>query len=216
MSIDQTGQDGTVSSGRRLLRVILLLLLAVMLAGAIAGFLGAHAEGGGGPLSTTATIAFAVILLLGLASLVQIYRDLRGLFGDMDKMPRAERVSVQFLAVSMILGMIGGAATVLLQSGTEWLEPGNRSMPPALAISATVFLLTIGPWASWRWWRAIDEHERAAYVDGANAAGHFALFGGIAWWLLARAALVPDPDAMILVIVMSIIWSAVWLYRKFS
>lgn len=216
MNIDHTGQESTVSSSRRLLRAILLLLLAVMLAGAIAGILAAHAEDGGGRLSTAGTMILAIIGIGAVASLVQVVRDLCGLFGDIHKLPRAERVSVQFLAVSMVLGMIVGTATALLQSGTEWLEPGSRSMPPALAISATILLLTVGPWGSWRWWRAIDEHERAAYIDGANAAGHFALFGGIAWWLLARAALVPEPEAMILVIVMSFIWSAVWLYRKFS
>ncbi len=199
----------------RIVRAILLSLLAIMLAAGIAGFLMAHAEDGGGTISTTGLAILAGFALALAATIFVIFRDVRVLVGGIDALPRRERATVRLLALSVAAGGIVGSAVAITATGSDWVFGPRGVIAPIPAILVTLLLLTLGPWMSWRWWRQIDEHEQSAYVDGANIAGHFALFGGIGWWILDRAALVPAPNIMVLVIAMSCVWTGVWFYRKF-
>jgi hypothetical protein len=206
-------QTGT-PPGRRIARALLLLLALIFLVGMTTGFLAAHQSDGGGSMTLLGQMVLGLFLLCGLAAFIQIIRDLSALFRDMESLNRRERASARLMAVALGVGAVSGIAGGIVSSETDWLTSGT--FPPALAIALTAALCILGPWFTVRWWRAIDEHEQAAYVEGANISGHFILFGGIAWWLLSRAALVPAPDVMILIVAMSFVWTGVWYYRKFN
>ena len=66
------------------------------------------------------------------------------------------------------------------------------------------------------WWgNSADEHERQAHAFGRSigVGVFFALTP--AWWVAARAGLVPQPDAMILWVIVQIVVSAAWPWRRY-
>lgn len=217
-SSPETTADTTVpttsSIAVRAIRTIGLFIFVAACIGFFAGFVHAHQEDGDHDWSWRALAIMAVVALALGGALFQIFRDVRGFFGGMSGLPRRERVSLRLLGIATAAGAVGGALSVVSME-TGWLTDGKGGLSPALALFYVVLLCTFAPWLTWRWWRAIDEHEQAAYVEGANIAGHFVLFAGIGWWVLDRAKLVPEPDVMVLVVAMSFVWTGVWLYRRF-
>lgn len=200
----------------RIVRAAVITLLIIMICAFGAGLVMAHLDHGGGAMTIPMLATLAALGIAAIAAIFQLTRDVRGLFSNATQMPRRERASLQFLTVSLLVGAIIGGVTALLSAETDWLVDGSGTFPPALAIGATLVILTVGPWITLRWWKMIDEHEQRAYTDGANVAGHFVLLGGSAWWILSRAMLAPQPDVTVLLIGMSFVWTGVWLYRKYT
>jgi hypothetical protein len=204
----------TSSIAVRAVRAIGLFIFLAAAAGVLVGFVDAHRDSGNPSWSWRALAILAGVGLAICAALFQLFRDIRALFGGMAGLPRRERVSLRLLGIATAAGLVGGVVSVVSKE-TGWLTDGNGVLSPALAVFCVVLLCTVAPWLTLRWWRAIDEHEQVAYTDGANIAGHFALFAGIGWWALDRAKLVPAPDVMVLIIAMSFVWTGVWMYRRF-
>ncbi|UVO53967.1 hypothetical protein [Sphingomonas sp. SUN039] len=205
-----TGPSTTV----RVLRITLLAFLLIAATGFVVGFMAAHRDRGDPDMSLRALAILAAVALASAAAAFQIFRDGRRLFTGVSGLPRRERASLRWLGIALGAGLVGGVATVV-SDDAGWLTDTRGTLSPALAIACAVLLATLAPWLTWRWWREIDEHEQAAYTEGANVAGHFTLLGGIAWWVLARARLVPEPDVMALVVAMSFVWTGVWFYRRY-
>ena len=66
------------------------------------------------------------------------------------------------------------------------------------------------------WWRSsADEHERRASDFGRNAAAGVFLAVTPAWWVAARAGLLPQPDAMALWILTMVVSSIGWSWRRY-
>jgi nitrate/nitrite transporter NarK len=167
--------------------------------------------------STRGWLFGGLFALITAGALFQIFRDGRQLWRDFALMPSRERTSSRMMLGMLAAGGALGAVTVLSSDlGGQGALPGIGSMNSVVAILLAAFILVIGPWASRRWWQATDEHEQRAYAEGAHVAASAALYAGLCWWLLSRAALVPPPDGMAIVLGISVIWSAVWLYRKYS
>jgi MFS family permease len=204
-----------LTSGR-VKRVIWCALGLAALSGAMIGVVAASTDDPGDGMTTIAWVVLGLMAAGLLALLVRLALDLRYLFQVIDTLPRAERVSIRFITIAMLAGVAGGISGVVVNEGTHWFEPGATNLPPMVALGLAALLLTIGPWRTWVWWTQIDEHEQAAYAEGANIAGHFVLFAGMAWWVLSKAALVPSVDGMALILAMCFVWTGVWLYRKFS
>jgi hypothetical protein len=209
-------EDSKPNATRRVIRVSLLGIVLAALTGVFAGFMAEHRADGGGQLSTVAWVILAIIGVIALAILIQIGRDLHAIFANIEAMPKRERATTRMLTIAMVAGGAAGGATVLMNDTPGTVGLGVGSVNPIVAIIFALLLLTAAPWFTLRWWRAIDEHEQAAYTEGANIAGHFILIAGFAWWVLSRAALVPPPDAMVLIIAMCFVWTGAWFRRKYS
>ena len=70
-------------------------------------------------------------------------------------------------------------------------------------------------WAiGWWWYFSADEHEQRASDVGLLVAG--GLFATVtpAWWVAARAGLTPQPDAMILLGAVNLVWAIGWFWRR--
>lgn len=214
MSPNAETSGSEIRTGVRILRLALTTMAIVALFGAAAGFWAGHRNSGGGALSAKAMIVIGLWALAIALLLIPTVRDIRGLSANMQDVPRRERVSLRLLVIAMGAGVVGGMMAVVSME-TGWLTDGNGTLSPTLAIIYTALLCTLAPWLTWRWWRAIDEHEQAAYTEGANLAGHFVMFAGLGWWILNRAKLVPEPDVIVLIVAMSFVWTGVWLSRRF-
>ena len=195
----------------RITRTLLLLIALAYMAGVIVGFVDAHQDADSGPWSAKAIAVLSTMGVLALGAMVQLLRDLFSLLAQIKELPRRERVTVRLLAGAIALGFAVGIAVGV--SGIA--HSGAPTISPPAAIVISVLLVTAVSWISWRWWRAIDEHERAAYVLGANISAHFMLAVGIVWWVLGLSGLVPPPDAIVLILGMCFVWTGVWFYHKF-
>lgn len=89
------------------------------------------------------------------------------------------------------------------------------SSPVPLWIAAFSIPAWLLSWAlGWWWYFSADEHEqRASDVGLLMAAGLFATVTP-AWWVAARAGLMPPPDAMVLWGIVNLIWGAGWFWRR--
>lgn len=205
----------TTSASRQIVRAIVLGLLLALLTGVAAGMVAAHRDDGGGAMSAAIIAILGGVALAVLATAVQLLRDVRALLGQIGELPSRERATVRLLGIAVLTGLATGVLGTATSINEQIIFGPPGSMPAWAAIIIALSCATVGPWFTWRWWRAIDEHEKAAYNEGAQIAGHFTLCGGLAWWALARADLVPQPDVMVLIIAMSFVWCAVWLRRKY-
>jgi hypothetical protein len=216
MSFADDGPQPATKPMVRIVRLSLTLLAIIVVIAFATGVWAGHFADGNRAWSTAFAATMALLAVVGGALFIPAFRDLQALSGEVQHLPRRERATVKFIAGALLLGLIGGLVGGLSSSYSSWFVGEARDLPPAIAIGLVVLLATVSPWVTLRWWRAIDEHEQAAYTEGANISGHFILFAGIGWWVLSRAGLVPDPDAMALIIAMSFVWTGVWIYRKFN
>lgn len=109
------------------------------------------------------------------------------------------------LALSVIIGFAGSGTGAFLGNGP---------------VSGTIALLAITTWAvtfllTWLWWQKIDEHEAGSYRDGALVAAHAYLFITPAWWMASRAGWLPAQDPMLVLLLVSLVWSGVWFVRRY-
>jgi hypothetical protein len=193
------------------LTVIALCLLVPFGAGVIAGYLDAG-HGTHGPDAVLVAIVLVWLgVLAGLSLLAVKYRPFPPGGPVAASVKRSRRILVAAVALGAFIGVVAVAGDVM--------PAGLVSDAPVSVFAALVILaawLIVTPIMTLLWWRSTDEHERAAYVDGANVAGHVYLFIAPAWWIATRAGLLPPQDPMIVLAVVMTIWTAVWLYRKYA
>ena len=90
----------------------------------------------------------------------------------------------------------------------------NSPIDPGIALFAIAsWLLALA--ISWWWYYSADEHERKSY-DFGSLFGH-GLFITVtpAWWVAARAGLLPQPDAMVLWGVMMTVITIGWFWHRY-
>ncbi len=112
-------------------------------------------------------------------------------------------------------GLVAIVAVLALIYGTH--QPSgvfsNSPISPGIAIFAlTIWLLAMA--MEWWWYFSADEHERKA-ADFASVVGR-SLFTTVmpAWWVAARAGLLPQMDAMILWFVVQMISGIAWFWHR--
>ena len=117
----------------------------------------------------------------------------------------------ELLALLAMLALIFGAYS----KGRPFAILSNSPVPLwVAAVAITSWLLARG---LREWWRSsADEHERRASDFGRNAAAGFFLAVTPAWWVAARAGLVPQPDAMALWIITMVVSTIGWSWRRYS
>ncbi|MEQ1689526.1 MAG: hypothetical protein ABL874_13220 [Sphingopyxis sp.] len=141
---------------------------------------------------------------------------------DKEPLTPREARNRNILILCMLLGGVIAAALI----AGEQMMGGQRyyggsagvfsgALPPLLTIALAGVWGIVLPIISLLWLRVIDEHERAAYRDGAEVAAFAYLIGAPIWWILWRGGLVAAPDGVFIFLTFNVIYLAVWLWRKF-
>ena len=140
-------------------------------------------------------IVLPVSLLIGAAALWGLMR-LKPWAGPIS--PTTRKTNTLFY-VSGLVAVPGSVALHFgaVSRGNPYGFFSNSPISLGIAIVAiTSWLLALA--IAWWWYYSADEHERKAY-DFGSLFGH-GLFITVtpAWWVAARAGLLPQPDAMVL------------------
>jgi hypothetical protein len=210
------------SNVRRMMWVIVSGLGIVMTAGAVAGYLAAHEAQGGGALGTAGilTLCGFAAIIIGLA--YAIWRNVSKMKASNEGLSRREK-----LKPNMIYGfeLVGGAIGLLpafyetIVGNSDAGRPlllADSPMPPVMALMLVFFWAVIMPIIAWFWHkRAIDEQEASAYRDGGYYAAYAFLIGAPMWWMLWRGGFAPEPDGVAIFMLFALIWTTVWLWKKY-
>ena len=182
---------------------------------ALAGFLvGTRAD----PKTPLAWMLLGILvvgtLLCGVISITRVLAYYRVI--KTAQIPKREKLSNWFIGGSIALGIIM-AIIMVITGNAPGHEADANAISPAIAISAAIGVAILGGGGTWYWLaRVVDEHERNAYREGAEYAGHAVVLITPIWWLLWRGNLLPEPDAMIIMFTMAIVWTFVWFSKKFA
>lgn len=204
------------TTSNRVVRIIAAAIGLIFISGAFAGFLEARTEAGNPPASIKAIAVMAIMGAIGAWCLWVAIRNIWAIKRGVDQMPRRERKSTQITILALALGGVTGLGIGMAQSlapGLLFTADGLVQAP--LAIIAVLLWGIAGPWFTHWWLGQTDEHERDAYVDGANWAAHALMFGVPIWWALWKAGLAVEPAAIDCIILASFLWMGVWMRRKF-
>jgi hypothetical protein len=212
-NFDDTDLANEPSDGAMLLKRAIIGIAGTIgllfIAGMIAGY-ASVAIAHGGPGLIDAAILSAMVALAALVAFAIWRWWPRGI--EAPRSPRvrsARNILIAAFVIALALGVIIGFAG----SGTgAFLTNGP--------VSGTIALLAIAIWAvtfllTWLWWRTIDEHEAGAYRDGALVAAHAYLFITPAWWMASRAGWLPAQEPILVLFVVSLVWSIVWFVRRY-
>lgn len=189
--------------------VTITLLFAT---GALAGFATAVLEDGEPSLLDLGIIA---ALLLAIIMMILFLRKFWLARKD-EPVAASTKKARNWLYIAVAIGAALGAFTTNVGGADMETLFSNQPIPPLLALVSIAIWLIVVPMVTWAWWRSVDEHEATAYRDGAMVAAHVYLFIAPSWWLAARAGWVQPQDPLIVFLIVSIIWSAYWLYRKYT
>lgn len=214
--------EGT--SSRSIVWIVLAGLGVVMTAGAIAGFVGGHQSDGGGTISGAAIAVLAGFgaIMVGLS--YAIWRNVKKLKSTGEPMTKREKLNRNIL---VSLGLLGGIMGVVLSMSSTGDMPGNgpgslsaifSSGPIPLSVVIAFVFIWVGimPVVAWYWHtRAIDEQEASAYRDGGYYAAYAFLILAPLWWVLWRGGFLPEPDGVAIYLIFSLIWSAIWFWKKY-
>ncbi len=203
---------GLSSSLRKALIIGLGGLAAVFLAGVLAGYTAVALEDEVMSLKDVAIIAGIVILLaLILFTAWKLWPA-----PDGEPIANSARKSRNIYYASMGLGGLLGAFLMITGGADTETLFSNSPISANAAIGAIIIWAITTPAITYYWWRTTDEHEIAAYSDGASIAFHAYIFTVPSWWMAARAGWLPEQDPMIVWLATMVIWSAGWFYRKYA
>jgi hypothetical protein len=155
-------------------------------------------------------IVLPVSLLIGGAALWGLMR-LKPWGGPIS--PATRKTNILFY----VSGLVAVPGALALGIGSRQSPGGffsNSTIPLGIAIFAiTSWLLALA--ISWWWYYSADEHERKAY-DFGSLLGH-GLFITVtpAWWVAARAGLLPQPDAMVLWCITMGVIGIGWFWHRY-
>jgi hypothetical protein len=121
-----------------------------------------------------------------------------------------------------LFGLSGMVTTpgVLALMVSTWSDGNPSAFFSNSPVVLWIALFAIAGWLlgmaiGWWWYFSADEHERKAYDFGSVVgAGLFTVLTP-AWWVAARAGLVPPPDAMVLWIITMVAISIGWMWHRY-
>lgn len=211
-------------NGWSIIWMMLAGLGVVMTSGAIAGFMAEHKVNGGGALSGSALAVLAGFGAIIAGLTYAIWRNAQKLKASGENMTRRETLNRNIIvACGLLGGLIGVSLAVIgisrLPDSAE-LDLGSLLVTGPIPVAASLILVfvwgVIMPVIAWFWHtRAIDEQEASAYRDGGYYAAYTYLILTPVWWLLWRGGLVPEPNNVAIFMTFSLIWTAVWFWKKY-
>lgn len=156
---------------------------------------------------------FAVFLAIGFVAARGLFR-LRPWAKRAPLSPATRKTNFLF-GLSGAVGVAACLPLIILNMSQAPSQPmfSNGPLPHWIALYAIpVWLLS---WAiGWWWYFTADEHEQRASDVGLLFAGGVFATVAPAWWIAARAGLMPHPDAMVLWLAFNVIWAAGWFWRR--
>ncbi len=211
------------NNNQRILWMILCGVGIIMILGAIAGFLSAHSAEGGGPLNLAGYATLGVFISITLILAFTIWKLLQLVKQSGERVPRREKLNRNIIVACGGLGGIMGlaiAASGISNISEQGADPFVALLAGPLPLIIVVPLIfvwgVIMPVVAWFWHtRVIDEQEANAYRDGGYYAGYAFLMLTPLWWLLWRGGLVPEPDGVAIYLTFSLVWTAVWFWKKY-
>lgn len=208
--VTMTNEPRERRSGPGFIWPTVILFCTAMLAGGIAGYNKAAAEGGDPVLAPWAGPMIAV--LFGAAAFALYIRHHRETWRIWSPRKRLYWISLYLafglgivLAIMMQAGQIDGGAEMF----------SNSPLKPGMAIMLTILWVVGLAVASFFFHRSVDDHERYAYQMGSVAGFYAFVIPCPAWWVLARAGLAPPVEAMPLFALTMIVNAAVYAWFKF-
>ncbi len=156
---------------------------------------------------------FALYFLIGAGALWGLVR--------LKPWTKREPMSPSTRKTNALFGLSGLVATAscLALIFSSWSK-GNpfgpfSDSPVALWVALFVIASWLLSWAiAWLWYFSADEHEQRASDVGLMIGGLLFAVVTPAWWVAARAGLMPQPNAMLLWLVVNVVWSIGWLWRR--
>lgn len=191
----------------RIWHVIAIIIGTAFLSGTMTGYLD-HVDN---PPLNSAT-GGGLVMLAGVGALL-FYLSRFGRFWQ--SWTRRKRLYYVSLLLAAFIGFI---VTLLLRigAGAGGFEPfGSGPFNPTAAIMLSVLWLVGMATSILIYQRNIDDHERHAYLWAGVIGFNVIVFAAPIWWLLARAALVPPVDGMLLLLFALLANSGAYVWLKF-
>jgi len=201
--------------------IVIALIAALLVFGAIVGVTVAVFEHGKLPNKPLAYVVFAG--MLGLAALLSWF--IAGLVRAVrrQQMSGFDRRYWRMWIVLVALGLPLGIAVGILGTGDDQQNPlssmfSNSAISPLVAglLGAAFVLLMV--LAAVYYHRTIDDHEERAYLWGSTIAFYFLALAFPLHWLLARGDIVPVLTigvALLLILLSCIVQAIAWALLKF-
>jgi hypothetical protein len=167
-----------------------------------------------GPWAWQTAVLVAWNALIGVGAIVgvSILKPWKGWKRSREPVSPATRRTNKLFGLSALIGIVAPLALIHGTSGKD--NPfSNSPISPGIAIVAiTAWLLATA--VEWWWYFSADEHERKA-ADFASIVGR-GVFTTVtpAWWVAARADLLPQLDAMVLWVIVMGISAIAWLWHR--
>lgn len=203
-------EPGEPRPKNRLVGAIAISLATLFSTGAVKGYFDAHHAAGGEPSGQVASL---IALAIG-AAVLALYLRRTGMFWS--GWSARKRRYWASMGLASLIGAAGAYWTLIPQSsGSGPIQLISGPLPRNVAIgTATLWVVGLA-FAMMLYHRAIDDHEKRAWLWAGLAGWYAFVFPIPAWWLLHRAALVPPVDAMLLFILSLIVNSIVYVWLKF-
>ena len=205
-------ENEQASPFRRWLGVGMLGFILIALLGFVTGVLMSAAEKGG--FSTRGGVLLVVAIILIALCGWGIVRLKPAMLTREPQSAKTKRANWALVAAGALGGVIGLVLSIAgLANGDNGVF-SNGPLPPLIAVVVVAAVVLIVPLMSYYWYANADEFEKRASGDGAIIAMYVYSIVAASWWLLERAALVPPQEPMIVYLLVMVVWSVVWLYRK--
>ena len=115
--------------------------------------------------------------------------------------------SVKIYSASFGIGFLTGIAMVLHRKGTINLST-NTLLIGAVLLTVCLFVLT------WVWYKSMDEFEQASFHQAGNLAFHTG-FLAFPWFILNELGVFPPLDAIVLLVIMTMVFAIYYYGKKF-
>lgn len=156
---------------------------------------------------------FALFLAVAAGFVWLGYTGLRGLFDRSEPIGPRDLRTQRLIWGSVGLGIV--LAIVMLVGGgadPDAVFSNSRLPTGVVAILVVGWLATLA--LSVVWHRTIDEHEEAAYNFGGMLSLYLYLTVTVLWWLLWRGGFAPQVDAMAILVAVTFVWLAGWMWQR--
>lgn len=127
------------------------------------------------------------------------------------RMRKANTLILLAIAISAAGVMPVALSTVSVDD--PWAFFSNSPIRPVIAVPAIVAWVVVMV-LSLQWHLKVDEHEARTYEFGGLAGLYVYTLLVPAWWLAARAGLMPAPDTMVIFAIVMAVWGVGWIWRR--
>lgn len=205
----------------RLAGLALLGLGLIFALGVLVGFAARHAQLA--DLTVKSTLIGAALVATIAAMGWGVWRQLRGHPAfRRETLSRRERKIQAIWGVSFAIGAVIGAALILFGPGDAGGSAGdlaarivsNDPIPPWLAAGLVAILCAAGL-VTIQYYRLIDEHELAAQSYASTLTFNLYMFFTATWWIAAKGGLTAPVDAGTIFLGLTVVWTAVWAWRRY-